>query len=304
MFLPYYITSSDVNALTLGRDVKYDFDAEYKQLSDTVRASITADMIEQKLIRGTKLQETWFATDNSFHVFLSHSHADEKQAKRFAAFLKQEHGINVFIDSCYWGYCNNLLKNLDNKICHYTDNNGKGWYNYDCRNFTTSLIHIMLANALLEMMSKTECVIFLNTHNSIKPESAFKYVEGQAITPSPWIYHEIAYANSLERQIPERWYDKLTYPQFRREGGTIRYFCCEALAEVPNVEFDVDFSKFHQLTSEFLLSISARTPEKFMDALHMAYINEEFLNSQEVQMLNEIQQRRSVVSRQKPDVGY
>lgn len=149
MFLPYYIKSEDVDNLSLRVGNTYNFDVRYNELTETVANTVTADMIERNLINGTRLQEAWFPTDEHFDIFLSHSHSDEQQAKRFAAYLQQEHGVKVFIDSCYWGYCNKLLQALDTKYCHYTDENGKGWYDYNKRNFTTAMIHIMLSNALL-----------------------------------------------------------------------------------------------------------------------------------------------------------
>jgi hypothetical protein len=41
------------------------------------------------------------------------------------------------------------------------------------------------------MINSTECIFFLNTPNSIDPDSAIK------ATQSPWLYHEISMAGML-----------------------------------------------------------------------------------------------------------
>jgi len=57
MFLPYYITSEEVDRLTMfGKWTPYSYDEEYEVLSKIVQNTITAEMIEQNLIKGTKLQ--------------------------------------------------------------------------------------------------------------------------------------------------------------------------------------------------------------------------------------------------------
>ena len=65
---------------------------------------------EDGSIDGTAMQDNWFPQINA-DIFISHSHADEEKAIALAGWLKHTFDLNVFIDSCVWGYANNLLKN-------------------------------------------------------------------------------------------------------------------------------------------------------------------------------------------------
>lgn len=66
-------------------------------------------------------------------------------------------GLEAFIDSCSWGYCDDLLNKIDKKYCY---DSKKKTYDYHLRNYTTSHVHMMLSTALAEMMDNTECIIF------------------------------------------------------------------------------------------------------------------------------------------------
>ncbi|CDH90270.1 conserved hypothetical protein [Clostridium botulinum B str. Eklund 17B (NRP)] len=114
-------------------------------------------------INGSELQSDWFPSINA-HVFLSHSHKDEKLAIRLAEWLYYNFGLITFIDSYIWSYSDDLLKKIDEKYCK---NKKKRIYYYDTRNISTSHVHMMLMNALMKMIDKSECVFFLNTDNSI-----------------------------------------------------------------------------------------------------------------------------------------
>lgn len=270
MFLPYRIQSREIKTLLAGYHKELDFDEDFSEMQEIIGSRISSEMIESGLVNGTNLQESWFPTDQKFHIFLSHAHKDETLIKQFAAYLRDRFHAKVFIDSCYWGFCDKLLRQLDNKICYYTDPDGKGMYNYHRRNFTTSLIHTMLANALLKMMSDTETVIFVDSENSLKYN---KYNE-QDNTPSAWIYQEITYANCLEKRLPERWLGKIRFVNSMREGGQLRMFCESQLPELPETKFDVDLSQFYNLTATFLQGIAESNPEMMMNRLHLAYLNQ------------------------------
>lgn len=137
----------------------------YKAMSNDVRGELEKFIGIDGTIDGTKLQEEWFPTSKwTFNIFLSHSHADEQLAVSLAGYLQKEFGLNVFIDSCLWGYANELLRKIDEKYCLSSDGRH---FNYNKRNYSTSHIHMMLANALLRMIDNCEAVFFLNTENSI-----------------------------------------------------------------------------------------------------------------------------------------
>ena len=56
---------------------------------------------------------------------------------------------------------------------------------------------MMLSTALTQMMDSCECVILLNTPNSIKPEDTLNVVV------SPWIYSELASTLLLRTRTPQ-----------------------------------------------------------------------------------------------------
>ena len=66
---------------------------------------------------GTKMQENWFPQIKA-DIFISHSHEDEELALALAGYLKDSFELTAFIDSCVWGYANDLLKMIDNKYCY------------------------------------------------------------------------------------------------------------------------------------------------------------------------------------------
>ena len=67
-------------------------------------------------IDGTSLKEHWFPLISA-DIFLSHSHKDIEKVKGFAGWLYNEFGLRAFIDSSVWGYCDELLLEIDKKYC-------------------------------------------------------------------------------------------------------------------------------------------------------------------------------------------
>lgn len=174
---------------------------------------VTKNLIENKLssfidsngiIDGTKLQDNWFSNAN-YDVFISHSHKDIELAKYLASWLNKQYKLNVFIDSCIWGYSDKLLELIDRKYCY---NSNTKTYSYQKRNYTTSHIHMMLNTALMMTIDSSDLIFFLNTENSVSSTS------NKDKTKSPWIYSELAItkmitkkANSellLERRFSEK----------------------------------------------------------------------------------------------------
>lgn len=149
---------------------------------------------------GDKIINNWFPEINA-HVFISHSHNDEILAKNFAGWLKDNFNIDSFIDSCVWGYLDDLQKKIDEKFSQ--SDYETGYYDYTKRNYSTSHVHIMLSTALMSMMDKCECVIFLNTDNSTV-QSKGEYTTDDSKVSSPWIYDELIMTNYLREKIPQR----------------------------------------------------------------------------------------------------
>lgn len=153
-----------------------------------------------------KLEEYLLGSDNSLNVekiaedffpkvepdiFLSHSHHDEKDIIKLALALERI-GLEVFVDSCVWGWADTLLKKIDNKYCLKQD----GYYSYENRNRTTANTYMILNSALQNTISKSELFLFLHTENSLKLDSIYK---GDEHIESPLIFSELNFAKLCER---------------------------------------------------------------------------------------------------------
>ena len=148
------------------------------------------------------MKANWFNIGNA-DICISHSHQDISKVKAFAGWLYDEFELKAFIDSCVWGYCDDLLKQIDDKHCKKND--GKT-YDYDRRNYSTSHVHMMLSTALSEMIDNTECIMFYNTPNSISLVDDINTIkeEKKKVTLSPWIYHELAMTSLIRQRNPNR----------------------------------------------------------------------------------------------------
>ncbi len=162
---------------------------------------------------GSMMKANWFPQIEA-DIFISHSHKDEKLAIALAGWLQETFGLTAFIDSCVWGYADELQTMIDDEYCYQKETNT---YNYQNRNYTTSHIHMMLSVALTQMIDNTECLFFLNTPNSITPNAIINQ------TLSPWIYSEIAMSRLIrKKELKEHRYVALM--ESRRaftEGGTL-----------------------------------------------------------------------------------
>ena len=173
----------------------------------------THQIFDQYLLKdgsldASAIERDWFPEIKA-DVFLSHSHADEKSVINLAGYLYREFGIKSFIDSTVWGYADNLLKQIDEKYCVKTkDEKGNSTYSYEKRNRTTTHVHLLLQGALAKMINRCECLIFVNTPNSMKITD----VQGETNTASPWIYSEILMASTFPvRPLKEYRTDELTH---------------------------------------------------------------------------------------------
>jgi len=145
-------------------------------------------------IDAAALEREWFPQIDA-DIFLSHSHVNEEAAFVLAGILKNRLNLVTFIDSAVWGYSPKLLREIDNVHCY---NSGSDTYDYYKRNGSTSHVHLMLASSLSKMIDNCECVIFLNTPNSIKPNEVIES------TFSPWIYTEVSTTRLIRKRAPEK----------------------------------------------------------------------------------------------------
>lgn len=152
---------------------------------------------------GSEIQNNCFPEVDA-DIFISHSHNDKDLANALAGWLNSIFRLKVFIDSNVWEYSNNLLKKINDVYSNkQKDANGVCIYDYDSCNYASQHVNLMLSTALQKMIDKVECVIFLNTDNSISVFDEDKKRINR--TYSPWIYSEIL-STQITRKKPLFYY--------------------------------------------------------------------------------------------------
>ncbi|QSO50825.1 hypothetical protein JZ785_18280 [Alicyclobacillus curvatus] len=202
-----------------------------------IRDKLDAFMLNDGHLDGSEMQENWFPQLNC-DVFISHSHKDEKRAVGLAGWLNHAFDLTTFIDSSVWGYADDLLRRLDDEFCQIE---GRSTYSYELRNYSTSHVHMMLSTALTMMIDKSECVIFLNSPNSI---SSSDVIGNQ--TRSPWIYHEIAMTQLIRRRSLSEYRPDL----LKKSEKTI---IMDSAQGVP-VKYRLDMQHLNEITDNHLIS--------------------------------------------------
>jgi len=205
------------------------------------------------VIDGAELENDWFGEIQA-DIFISHSHIDEKSAVALAGYIYKKHGLVCFIDSCIWGYSNDLLLKLD-KI--YSKDEGQTTYNYKKRNQSTSHVHMMLSAALNKMIDNCECLFFLNTPNSI-PSSNIK-----SETYSPWIYSELLTSKIIKKKIPLR--------LLKTRTSVESFSKAENTNESLKVKYSVDLNHFSSLNEMELENWCMMNSSSPNDALNKLY---------------------------------
>lgn len=200
----------------------------FEENAKKIRPLLRSFILNDKSLDGSAIQNTWFPQVKT-DIFLSHSHQNLDLAFYLAGYLSDNFDLNVFIDSCIWGYSDDLLKEIDNDYC-MTD---KDFYSYKLRNHSTSHIHMMLSTALNMMIDRTECLFFLNTPDSIKSYGSIDKTE------SPWIYAEISATHYLRENLPKRKQLLLECTAKFSEGGVIQ--------KAVSVTHNLDLSKLNKL---------------------------------------------------------
>lgn len=167
-----------------------------KSDQDLFKSTFQSLACMEEILKAEDILKNWFPLLNK-QVFISHSHQDEDEALKLAAWLYHNFDIECFIDSQVWGYSADLQRKLDNEYCI---NHGEATYSYSKRNISTAHVHMLLSTALQNMIDNCECIIFIESDNSAKPLAAIK--RGKA-TYSPWIYAEILSTRILRRRSPD-----------------------------------------------------------------------------------------------------
>ena len=201
---------------------------------------------------GTQLTDSWFP-DISSDIFISHSHNDVDTALIFAGWLYEKQDITCFIDSCVWNYADDLLKAIDDEYClDYSEK----YYDYKKRNYSTSHVHMMLNVALSKMIYNSECLVFLNTPNSILPKNSIKLNE-KSETLSPWIYSEIQMSRLVSIRTPDE------------HRGRIKLF--SEGTESLKIHHTVDLSHLEKITFEEIKTWINKTYKNKYEALNAFY---------------------------------
>jgi len=167
----------------------------FQDTKKKVKSTLDDFLLDNKRLDGNKIINEWFPEVKA-HIFLSHSHKDETLAFLLAGFFHEAFNIYTFIDSAVWGYSDDLLRQLDDKYCK---NSSNGNYNYQKRNSSTAHVHMMLSNSLNRMIDNCECIMFLNTPNSIVTSNEINHK-----TNSPWIFSEINTSVIVQKKTPKR----------------------------------------------------------------------------------------------------
>ncbi|WRD93471.1 toll/interleukin-1 receptor domain-containing protein [Helicobacter pylori] len=114
-------------------------------------------------------------------VFLSHSHADKNKALEVKNYLESETNHRVFIDSLFWDYKDNIMKEMSK---------------YDNTSKIEDAFTLILRESLQDMIEKCPYFVFLKSKNSVSDQ------ELSRITYSAWIYEELKIAHSIRESRP------------------------------------------------------------------------------------------------------
>lgn len=221
-----------------------DINSDSKNIINTKISSFVDDNEEINL---TDIGENWFPNIEA-DVFISHSHKDEK----LALWLHYCFGIKAFIDSTVWGYSKNLLHNIINNKKYGYILRQNTYRLYETLNIN-SHIDMLLSMALTKMIDRCECLIFLNTPNSISRKDTME------ITYSPWIYHEIGVSKLIKRTKPNR---------LQNKDGLV-YFSKSAENVIPFLETDT--SHLFKLDENILNSWREKSNMRGVEELNYLY---------------------------------
>lgn len=147
-------------------------------LAEFVRSTNVNLGLESITLRDSDIRKYFFNGTGNFKVFLSHSSKDKNTVYKFASFLKQQEGINAFVDSMVWDNYKDLFDEFTKK-CKERENN------------VAVHLHMILASSLTYMINACDCFIFLASENSISNGN---------YTFSPWIYHELLTASIIQKK--------------------------------------------------------------------------------------------------------
>lgn len=205
---------------------------------------INGSLLKNNIWDGDGVRELNFPSQIGTHqIFISHSHDDIEDVKKFAYTLETEFGVSCFVDSMVWENMNNLIKAFDGIYSLAAD---KKTTLYAKRNYSTSHVHTMLATALLEMINNCECFLFIGSKNSTLNLDYFR--DHSDATLSPWIYEENTFVKFIKPVIP-----KWLLPQRRVNAFSGGIGRIDEEREL-NIAYKLDMSTFHPISANLLLN--------------------------------------------------
>lgn len=216
-----------------------------KKIRPNLKLLVKGDSPEEYVIDGDALKSYIFPTgeEGDYDVFISYSHNDKDDAIFLASWLENQCGLRVFLDYYVWGSADSLLNDIDNHFCKQKN----GMYNYCRRNYSTSHVHAMLSMAIMDIINKTECCIFINSGHSIHLPSLRKATTAKTL--SPWIYEE----NKMMLLLPSN----LTRRDVKYFSVTEEKMLTTSLRELM-MTHGVDFRGFKKLTCERLKNMRGK----------------------------------------------
>lgn len=231
-------------------------------------------------INGSELQSGIFPTVDA-DIFISHSHNDKNLANALAGWLHEDFGLDVFIDSNVWGYSEELLEIINSKYSNKRRDTDRGYlYDHQACNIASQHVNIMLSIALQKMIDKVECIMLLNTDNSI---SVFNDDDKQFnSTYSPWIYSEIICTQIVRKKslLYYRDYSKLCHAN---ESVSEEYRSCFSLEIAYNVSLlhltELDTNDLDEWDLNWLYNRSCYDKNYPLDALYSFKHPEEYNTS-------------------------
>lgn len=237
------------NVIALASDWSDAEVASYKKKKDSIVIKLEEYLLNgDNLLDATKIQQSVFP-ETDIDVFISHSHSDEDQAIRIALSLEAI-GLKPFVDSCVWGFADELLQKIDDKFCVPS-----GWenYSYGLRNRTTTNVHLILNAALQQMIHRSELFIFLGTESSIKID---EYMSDAERLSSPWIFSELMFAKNVERTVRKQIVVALEeHRKFEATASDSKQV--EFRYELPQSTYTVEYERFIDWLSPKSLSGSS-----------------------------------------------
>ncbi|EJB22706.1 hypothetical protein HPCPY6271_1273 [Helicobacter pylori CPY6271] len=133
------------------------------------------------ILNHNKIKEAFFSPFKpqlkDAQVFLSHSHADKNKVLKVKNYLESETNHRVFIDSLFWDYKNNILKEMKKHHINVSK--------------IEDAFMFILRESLQDMIEKCPYFVFLESKNSVSNQGL------SCITYSAWVYEELKIAHSI-----------------------------------------------------------------------------------------------------------